>query len=84
MTSEFACQDLVELVTEYLEGLLSPELRIAFELHVAECPSCQEYLNQMRRTIALAGSVTTDGLSAEAVDALIDAFRDWKTGRPST
>lgn len=79
MTDDFTCRDLVELVTEYLEGALSPEFSAAFERHIAECPSCREYLDQIRLTIALTGSMATvEDLSTEAVDALVDAFRDWR------
>jgi hypothetical protein len=82
--SEFSCQDLVELVTEYLEGTLPADVRSAFDLHIAECPSCHEYLEQIRTTIALTGAIAEQNLSAGARDALIDAFRDWKTRRPSS
>jgi anti-sigma factor RsiW len=81
--SEFTCQDLVELVTEYLEGTLPPALRASFDLHIAECTSCREYLEQIRTTVALTGAVAAQDLSPGARDALVDAFRDWKKRRPS-
>jgi anti-sigma factor RsiW len=49
------CQELVELVTEYLEGTLPGPDRQRFEEHLAECPHCVAYLEQMRITIGLVG-----------------------------
>jgi anti-sigma factor RsiW len=48
-----SCQELVELVTDYLEGALPPEDVARFEAHVAACPGCEAYLEQMRTTIAV-------------------------------
>jgi anti-sigma factor RsiW len=48
-----SCRELVELVTDYLEGALSPEDVARFEAHVAGCPGCAAYLEQMRTTIAV-------------------------------
>ena len=80
-TPEFACQDLVELVTEYLDDKLPPDRRSDFDAHLAECPYCDEYLDQIRVTIALTGTVREDDLSPTALAALIEAFHDWKTDR---
>jgi anti-sigma factor RsiW len=71
------CQELVELVTAYLDGALDPASRQRFDAHLAECPGCREYLDQYRRTIAGLGRLTPDQLSADARDALLAAFRDW-------
>lgn len=51
------CQELVELVTEYLEGALSREDRSRFEAHVAECPGCATYLSQFEATIAIVRAI---------------------------
>jgi anti-sigma factor RsiW len=84
ITSEFNCHDLVELVTEYLEHRLPANLRAAFDLHIAECPSCHEYLDQIRTSITLTGTIAQDDLSAAARDALTHAFHDWKKRRPGS
>jgi anti-sigma factor RsiW len=47
------CQELVELVTDYLEGALPPEDAARFEAHVGSCPGCEAYLEQIRTTIAV-------------------------------
>jgi len=75
---ELSCQELVELVTDYLEGALPAELHDRFERHIAHCSGCQAYLEQMRVTIRVTGSLTPEALSPEAERALLDAFRGWR------
>jgi predicted anti-sigma-YlaC factor YlaD len=75
---ELTCQELVEVVTDYLEDRLPPEQRILFEEHVAFCSWCRTYLEQMRETVRLTGSLREEDLESEARDALLDVFRDWK------
>jgi hypothetical protein len=48
---EFACKQLVELVTDYLDGVLPPELKDKFQTHLAGCDGCVEYLRQIGLTI---------------------------------
>jgi anti-sigma factor RsiW len=72
------CQDLVELVTEYLEGTLPPELRRRFEDHLALCEGCDTYVEQMRETIRLLGQLTEETLSPQASARLLEAFRTWR------
>ena len=75
---EMACQELVEVITGYLEGTL-PELdRARFETHLASCASCQEYLEQMQALVRLTGKLTTRSLEPESVDSLLNAFRRWR------
>jgi hypothetical protein len=76
-TEALSCQELVELVTDYLEGALGqPDLR-RFEQHIAGCGGCTRYLEQLRATIRITGTITTDDLSPEAERALLEAFADW-------
>ena len=77
---QLSCQELVELVTDYLEGALAPEEHARFEAHVGRCDGCREYLAQMRSTIAVLGHLPPDAVSAEAERALLDAFRGWRRG----
>jgi anti-sigma factor RsiW len=65
-------------VTDYLEDALSFAERERFEEHLATCPACQAHIEQMRQTIELVGRLSTDSLSAEAEEDLLEAFRDWK------
>lgn len=75
-----SCQELVELVTDYLEGALDDRERRAFEAHIAACDGCTEYLDQLHATIRLVGTLTPTDLSEAAENALLDAFRTWKSG----
>ncbi len=77
-TAHMTCKELVELVTEYAEGALTPADRARFEEHITICPPCGSHLDQMRRTIDVLGRLPTSSLSAEAEEALLAAFRDWK------
>jgi anti-sigma factor RsiW len=72
------CAELVELVTEYLEGALDARERERFELHVVYCPGCEFHLEQMRETIRATGRLTEEELPEAARTALLEAFRDWK------
>jgi predicted anti-sigma-YlaC factor YlaD len=74
---ELTCKELVEVVTDYLEGGMPPERRLLFEEHVAFCSWCHTYLDQMRETIRITGTLTEDDLSPETRDALLETFRDW-------
>ena len=73
-----SCRELVELVTDYLEGALSAEERARFEEHIRPCGGCRTYLEQMRATIELTGRLSPSALTAEAEAALLAAFRNWK------
>jgi anti-sigma factor RsiW len=80
MTSlpEMPCQELVEVITEYLESALGDRDRRRFEAHLAECEPCRDYLEQFRQTIALAGRVEPERLPPRTRDELLAAFRDWR------
>jgi predicted anti-sigma-YlaC factor YlaD len=73
------CQQLVELVTDYVEDRLPLPERMSFEEHLAVCGPCRNYLDQMRETIRLTGSLEEESIAPEARDALLAAFRDWRT-----
>jgi anti-sigma factor RsiW len=78
------CQDVVELVTEYLEDALSPADRQRFETHIEACPPCETYLEQMRRTIELLGRIPEETVSPDAERVLIEAFRGWTRSQATT
>jgi anti-sigma factor RsiW len=75
---ELTCRELVELVTDYLEGALPPPERARFEEHLAGCGDCTTYLAQMRVTLGLVGHLTEESLSAAPLEALLEAFRGWR------
>jgi anti-sigma factor RsiW len=78
ISEDLACQEVVELVTEYLEGTLSPEVVDAFEQHLTICEGCAAYLEQMREAVRLAGKLHEDDVPAPVMNRLLDAFRDWR------
>ncbi len=78
MNDQLTCEELVELVTEYLEGGLTKAERERFDEHIGACEGCSNYLDQIRTTIELAGRVTVDDLRNETKTELLAAFRDWK------
>ncbi len=72
------CNELVELVTEYLDGTLDLATRSRFDLHLIECDGCENYLQQLRSTVAALGRVRPDELDPTFRDRLLTAFRDWQ------
>ena len=72
------CREIVQLMTEYLEGTMPTEERLRFERHVAICPPCRGFLAQMREMLRLSGDVTEESISPEVRAELLAAFRDWK------
>jgi anti-sigma factor RsiW len=79
-----SCQELVELVTDYLEGALAPADHARFEAHIAACEGCTMYLRQMREMLDVLGELTTDSISPQAEAELLATFRDWKAGNGSS
>ena len=75
---DMTCTQIVELITEYLEGGLSSADRERFEEHIGFCDWCLSYLDQMRQTIATVGRLRDEDLPKELEQSLLTAFRDWK------
>ena len=75
---DMPCRELVELVTDYLEGRLSAVDRARFEAHLGDCPYCASYLEQMRQTIRVLGRLPEESLSDEVRDGLLAALRSWR------
>jgi anti-sigma factor RsiW len=79
IAEQLSCQELVELVTDYLDGALPPAERARFDAHLAGCDGCRAYLEQIRVTIRLSGALRPEQLDPAAEEALLEAFRDWKS-----
>lgn len=73
-THDIRCRELVEVITDYLEGHLDIEQRDLVERHLAMCTWCADYLEQMRDTIALAGALGEDDIPDALVDSLAQMF----------
>jgi anti-sigma factor RsiW len=76
---ELTCEELVEVITDYVEGRMPVERRLLFEEHIAFCSGCETYVAQMRDAIRLTGTLREEDLSAEARDALLAVFRNWRS-----
>jgi anti-sigma factor RsiW len=72
------CQQAVELVTDYLEGVLPGAQRRRFEAHLAGCVDCPEYLAQIRAVITLAGTITPDDMTPRMRGEFIGLYRRWR------
>ena len=79
-TDDLPCQELVELVTDYLEDRLPATERARFEAHLAICSGCRTYLEQMRQTIRSLGRLSEESIDSDAKSLLLAAFRDWRRG----
>jgi anti-sigma factor RsiW len=73
-----SCREMVELITDYLEGTLPAADAARFDRHLGECDGCRAYLDQMRLTIEALGHLPPESLSPAAEEKLLRAFRDWR------
>lgn len=76
---ELVCRQVVELITDYLEGALSRSQRQRLEAHLSACEHCSEYLEQMRATIRLTGSLKPDDLTPAMRDEFTALYRRWRS-----
>jgi anti-sigma factor RsiW len=75
---ELVCQEMVELITDYLEGALTRAQRKRFEAHLAGCEHCTEYLRQMRATIRLTGRLRAEDLTPKMREDFTELYRRWR------
>jgi predicted anti-sigma-YlaC factor YlaD len=78
--NQLNCQEVVELVTDYLEQALVPEMQAQFEEHIAECPGCDTYLAQVQQTIMMLRKLTELQVFPESKQELLEIFQKWKQG----
>jgi anti-sigma factor RsiW len=76
---DLVCRQAVELVTAYLDGALSRRERRRLETHLRACPNCTAYLEQIKMTIRLTGTIEPEDLPAEARADLTELYRRWRT-----
>jgi anti-sigma factor RsiW len=80
---DLSCAHVVELVTDYLDGALSPFDQARFEAHLDECPHCAAYLEQIRTTITASNRLRQEWLDPDVKGALLQAFRGWRRESPA-
>ncbi len=73
------CREVVELMTEYLEGSLSAADRARFEQHISGCDGCTAYLAQLRMARMLMGRSAIEPVPEPMKAELMNAFRSWKS-----
>jgi anti-sigma factor RsiW len=81
LTKEITCHQAVALVSDYLDGALSRRERRRLEHHLAGCDACSAYLDQMKVTIALSGSVSPEDLPEKALTDLMEVFENFQRDR---
>lgn len=69
------CEDLVEMLTDYLDGVLDPQTRSTLEAHLQLCDGCDAYLEQLRATVAALGAAPSPQLAPNLQEALMTEFR---------
>jgi anti-sigma factor RsiW len=72
------CREVVELMTDYLEGALSTFDRTRFEQHLAGCAGCTAYLEQLRVSLRVVGALAAEPVPEAQRAELVAAFRDWR------
>ncbi len=78
MAVDLRCHEVVELITDHLDGALAPAVAERFDRHLLDCPSCDEHLAQIRWTIALIGQLREEDVDPTPADDLLRAFRRWR------
>jgi anti-sigma factor RsiW len=73
-----SCQEVVELVTDYIEQALPAEEASVFEQHLNFCDGCVVYVDQVRTTIDAVGKLSAEDVPADTKSKLMTAFHDWK------
>ena len=79
---DIVCQQAVELMSDYVDGSLSRRQRRRLERHLKGCDACSAYLEQIRATVAVTGTVGPDDLDPETLDGLVDLFRRYQADEP--
>jgi anti-sigma factor RsiW len=79
---DLSCDEVVRLVSDYLEGALTQADAARFEAHIVMCDGCAAYLDQMRETIKLVGELPEESVPDATWNRLLVAFRDWKRNGP--
>lgn len=74
------CREVVELLTDYFEGVLPDREHERVEAHVQTCPDCTAYVEQLRTTIAVLGRVREEHVPEAVLDELVATFRGWTSG----
>ena len=81
---DLACRNLIEMVTDYLDGVLPDETARSVAAHLSQCPGCEEYVWQIRSTVTALGDLPIQALDPRIKTSLLQAFRDLPRGSGGT
>lgn len=76
---DLPCNELVELVTEYLDDVLAPDVRARVDAHLPYCEGCSSVLAQFREVVDLSGRLTetdVEHVDADSRNRLLATFRE--------
>ena len=83
MADNFTCREIVELITDYLEGSFTLSQRLRFQMHIGLCFACRSYLCQMKYTVATLRQLPSEPVPTQVKEALMKRFRTWKQEQSS-
>lgn len=75
-TPEVGCRELVELLTDYLDDAVAPDLRRTIDAHLDECPGCRAALDNLSETVSTLRQTEVEQLPQPLIDQLLAAFAD--------
>jgi len=78
--ASISCQEVVELLSAYLDGELDPFTLERVEAHLVGCDGCTMVLEEFRETIRLSGGLTVEQVDETQRRTLLEAFRNWRAG----
>jgi anti-sigma factor RsiW len=71
------CRELVELITDYVEGALDAARHASVVRHLSECDECLRHAAQPQQTGGVLASMPADKVSAADRAALVATYRAW-------
>lgn len=74
------CREVVELLSDHLDGTLPARQRARVAAHLQTCPECTAYLEQLRATIGALGRLREQDVPVPILERLVAAFRTWRAG----
>jgi anti-sigma factor RsiW len=80
---QLTCRELVERVTDYLDGALTADEQARLEQHLVLCLGCQHHVSQVRGTLRVLHALPVEESDPDALGALVETFRTWQTTRES-
>lgn len=84
LAGNFSCQEVANLMTEYLDGALSLRERIRFHMHLGLCFACRNFLKQMKYTVATLQQLPPEPVPPQVKAELLRRFQHWKVEQASS